>query len=209
MDDKAAFARLARRASRLRARDVPGGGRSNARAALVDDSRPAATSAAPAPNARRVTRGATEPDRRSGSAHLMMCDRRDAERDAERGGAARATPPTATQRENAIVTMGEACGPVAERVSVWCAPTNTTRKDRAAATWRFCEIQSLRFSLSSIRALSLGETSKRPPSAFSPRAPASAAQASHDPTVLVSLLLLARITPVHDERHTPGLLSRV
>jgi hypothetical protein len=176
---------------------------------LVDDSRPAATSAAPAPNARRVTRGATEPDRRSGSAHLMMCDRRDAERDAERGGAARATPPTATQRENAIVTMGEACGPVAERVSVWCAPTNTTRKDRAAATWRFCEIQSLRFSLSSIRALSLGETSKRPPSAFSPRAPASAAQASHDPTVLVSLLLLARITPVHDERHTPGLLSRV
>jgi hypothetical protein len=70
----------------------------------------------------------------------MMCDRRDAERDAERGGAARATPPTATQRENAIVTMGEASGPVAERVSVWCAPTNTTRKDRAAATWRFCFI---------------------------------------------------------------------
>lgn len=92
--------------SRLRVWDVPGGGRSNARAALVDDSRPVARSAAPAPNARRVTRGATESDRR-GSAHLVMCDRRDAERDAERrDGAARATPPAATQREKAIDAMG-------------------------------------------------------------------------------------------------------
>ena len=74
---------------------------------MVDDSRPVARSAAPAPNARRVTRGATESDRRSGSAHLVMCDRRDAERDAERrDGAARATPPAATQREKAIDAMG-------------------------------------------------------------------------------------------------------
>ena len=69
---------------------------------------PVARSAAPAPNARRVTRGATESDRReTGSAHLVMCDRRDAERDAERrDGAARATPPAATQREKAIDAMG-------------------------------------------------------------------------------------------------------
>jgi hypothetical protein len=69
---------------------------------------PVARSAAPAPNARRVTRGATESDRREmGSAHLVMCDRRDAERDAERrDGAARATPPAATQREKAIDAMG-------------------------------------------------------------------------------------------------------
>lgn len=94
--------------SRLRVWDVPGGGRSNARAALVDDSMPVARSAAPAPNARRVTRGATESDRcEMGSAHLVMCDRRDAERDAERrDGAARATPPPATQREKAIDAMG-------------------------------------------------------------------------------------------------------
>jgi len=69
---------------------------------------PVARSAAPAPNARRVTRGATESDRREmGSAHLVTCDRRDAERDAERrDGAARATPPAATQREKAIDAMG-------------------------------------------------------------------------------------------------------
>ena len=64
-------------------------------------------SAAPAPNARRVARGATELDRCSGSAHLVMCDGRDAERDAEgRDGAARATPPTVMQMEEGIVAMG-------------------------------------------------------------------------------------------------------
>ena len=88
-------------------------------------------SAAPAPNARRVTRGAIEPDRCSGSAHLVMSDRRDAERTAERrDGAARATPPTAMQREEVIVTMGRSVRTGAERVSVWCAWTNDDEEGR-------------------------------------------------------------------------------
>jgi len=118
--------------SRLRVWDVPGGGRSNARAALVDDSMPVARSAAPAPNARRVTRGATESDRREmGSAHLVMCDRRDAERDAERrDGAARATPPAATQREKAIDAMGRNVRTGREARLVWCAATDARRRYR-------------------------------------------------------------------------------
>jgi hypothetical protein len=97
---------------------------------------PVARSAAPAPNARRVTRGATESDRREmGSAHLVMCDRRDAERDAERrDGAARATPPAATQREKAIDAMGRNVRTGREaRLGVECRDERSKKIQVAAA----------------------------------------------------------------------------